>query len=78
MALDDDVLRAIEEESRSRGVSFQKTLNDLLRSGLQLERRHQEQRPKFKVEPFDMGFRPDLNYDDIGGVIQYLEGPYYR
>jgi hypothetical protein len=78
VTLDEDVLERVKEESRLRSASFRQTLNDLLRTAFASRHIQQQQRPKFSVRPFDMGFRQDLNYDDIGGLIEYLEGPYHR
>ena len=77
VTLDEDVLQRVKEESRSRGASFRETLNDLLRTAL-VSRHIQQPTATFKVRPFQMGFRPDLNYDDVGALIEYLEGPHYR
>ena len=41
VTLDDDVLERVKRESRSRGVPFRDTLNDLLRVALL----HLEQKP---------------------------------
>jgi hypothetical protein len=77
VTLDDDVLERVKRESRSRGVSFRDTLNDLLRAALL----HLEQKPgrrTLKIEPTHMGYRAGLNYDDIESLLEYGEGERHR
>ena len=71
MTLDEDVLERVKRESRSRGMSFKATLNDLLRTAL------------LKPDPVTrslngpatkMGQHPYLDYDDVEGLIEYGEG----
>lgn len=68
MTLDDDVLKGVEQESRARGASFRDTLNDLLRLAL-AHRKSAPQAARFRVKPTHMGWRPELNYDCIGGML---------
>lgn len=77
ITLDEDVVERVRRESRSRGASFRETLNDLLRIALV----HQEkERPvrRLIIEPISMGYRSDLNNDDIEGLIEYGEGPEHK
>lgn len=76
MTLDDDVLTRVKEVSRTRGVSFKETLNELLRQAL-LEKPASSAEP-FKIEPLDLGYRPELNYDSTEALLEYAEGPYHR
>jgi hypothetical protein len=76
VTLDDDLLERVKRESRARGATFRDTLNDLLRSALL---NHPSARKRvFKVKPTHMGWRPELNYDDIEGLISYAEGEDHR
>lgn len=77
MTLDEDVLEKVKRESRARGASFRDTLNDLLRTAL-LKTDNKRRRSTFRVKPFHMGYRPELNYDDIEGLISYAEGEDHR
>ena len=77
VTLDDDVLERVKRESRSRGVSFRDTLNDLLRVGLL----YLEQKPRrrtLKIEPTHMGYRAGLNYDSVESLLEYGEGEGHR
>ena len=76
VTLDDDVVDRVKRESRSRGASFRDTLNDLLRAALSNENR--PRRRTIKIRPSHMGYRPGLNYDDIGSLLEYAEGEQHR
>jgi hypothetical protein len=76
VALDEDVLIRVKEVSRTRGVSFREALNELLRTAL-IEKPPRSAEP-FKVEPIDLGYRPELNYDSTEALLEYGEGPLHR
>ena len=73
VTLDDDVLERVKRESRSRGVSFRDTLNDLLRMAL-LNLEQKPRRRTLKIEPTPMGYRAGLNYDNVESLLEYGEG----
>jgi hypothetical protein len=76
VALDDDVLLGVKEISRARGISFREALNGLLRTAL-IEKPLHSAEP-FRVQPIDMGYRPELNYDSTEALLEYGEGPFHR
>ncbi len=76
VTLDEDVLDRVRRESRSRGASFRDTLNDLLRTALNLQ--HQPRRRTLKIKPAHMGYRPGLSYDDVESLLAYAEGEEHR
>jgi hypothetical protein len=73
VTLDEDVLERVKKESRARGASFRDTLNDLLRLAL-TQAKLEPKRGKFRVKPTHMGWRPELNYDCVGGLLDFAEG----
>lgn len=73
VTLEEDVLERVKQESRSRGIPFRQTLNDLLRVAL-LSTHAPSRRHKFQVKATSMGYRPGLNYDKIEALIEYGEG----
>ncbi|MBV9264693.1 MAG: hypothetical protein JO061_00850 [Acidobacteriaceae bacterium] len=77
ITLDEDVVERVKQESRSRGVSFRETLNDLLRLAL-TQRDSRPRRRKLRIEAFHMGHRGGLNYDDLESLLEYGEGPAHR
>ena len=78
LTLDDDVAEAVDKELRRRPKSsYKEVINDLIRAGLHA-RREMKRAPKFKVRAHAMGLRRGLNYDDIGGLLEELEGAAHR
>jgi hypothetical protein len=77
VTLDEDVVERVKFESRSRGVSFRETLNDLLRMAL-LQQESKPRRRKFKIHPVHMGYRAGLNYDNVESLLEYGEGERHR
>ena len=74
LTIDDDVAAKLDDELKRRGGSFKELVNDVLRTGLNARRRLQEPK-KFKVHARDLGFRPGLDYDNIGELLEQIEGP---
>jgi hypothetical protein len=77
LTLDDDVAVKLEAERRRRGTSFKETLNAVLRRGFEMPP-PEELATTFRVESRPMGLRPGLRLDDIGGLIEELDGPARR
>jgi hypothetical protein len=76
LTLDNDVAAKIKEEMKRSGKSFKETVNTVLRNGLNLPK-------KSKVEPFIVTpkeFRPriTIDYDNIGELLEQIEGPLHR
>jgi hypothetical protein len=73
LTIDDDVAAKLRDELKKSGGSFKELVNDVLRTGLGA--RHRLQKPrKFKVRARDLGFKPGLNYDNIGELLEQIEG----
>jgi hypothetical protein len=77
VTLDDDVAERVKCESRSRGVSFRATLNDLLRAAL-MGLDNKARRRTLRIKPTHMGYKPGLNYDSIESLLEYGEGDLHR
>ncbi len=75
VTLDDDVVERVKSESRSRGMSFKATINDLLRSALVKPEPMKRDLPGPTTK---MGQHPYLDYDDVEGLIEYGEGVMHR
>jgi hypothetical protein len=71
------VAAKLKSESRRTGRSFKETVNELLRLGLTLRGGRATAKP-FKVKPQPMGLRPGLSYDNVGELLERLEGPLHR
>jgi len=76
LTLDNDVATKLKEEMKRSGKSFKDTVNSVLRNGLNIPK-------KRKVEPFIVNpkeFRPriSVDYDNIGELLEQIEGPLHR
>jgi hypothetical protein len=77
LTLDDDVAAKLEAEARKLGKPFKQVVNSLLR--LAFTMRQSEDKPKpFHVEAYDLRLRPGLDYNNIGDLLEQLEGPTHR
>ena len=77
LSLDEDVAAKLQEETRRRRMSFKAIVNDCLRRGLEAPSAAELAAP-FSVEPRRMGLRAGLDLDDIGGLLDFLDGPVRR
>jgi len=75
LTLDDDVAAKLKAESRRSGKSFKESVNHFLRLGLSSEQRFRTTAKRFKVKARPLGERPGLNYDDVWGLIEHVDGP---
>ena len=67
----------LQAEARRTGRSFKDVVNDLLRFALGARREGRRREP-FRVVAGDLGLRHGLDYDDIGGLLEQIEGPAHR
>ena len=74
LELDDELVGQIEEETRRSGESFQNVLNWALRLGLKST---QTARP-FVVTPRKLGLPDGMSYDNLGDLLEQIEGPIHR
>jgi hypothetical protein len=72
--LDDDVAARLQAESRRTGRPFKTVVNEYLRAGL-AQRRVAKAAVRFRVEPVSMGAPlPGRSYDNIGALLEEIEG----
>lgn len=74
LTLEDDVVEKLKREMHRRGTSFEETVNQCLRRGLEEPRPENLTRP-FRVEPRSLGLRPGVQLDDVAGLLDALDGP---
>jgi hypothetical protein len=76
LTLDDDVAARLAEIQKKTGRTFKEVTNDTLRAGLERGMAGAKaRRPRFKVKARKLGLRPGLSYDNIGELLEQLEGP---
>jgi hypothetical protein len=78
LTLDEDVAAKLKAEMRRSGKSFRDIVNDTLRYGL-VEKRVATLRRPFKIEARDLGnLRPGLALDNVGELLEQIEGSLHR
>jgi hypothetical protein len=77
LTLDDDVAAKLDADARRSGRSFKETVNHYLRLGLNARKQTKPAKP-FKVQARAMGLRPGLSLDNIGELIERIEGPLHK
>jgi hypothetical protein len=74
ITLDPDVAAAVQQLKAERDVGISQVVNDLVRKGLV---RADEQRPRFVQRTSSIGI-PKYPIDNIGELLEILEGPAHR
>lgn len=78
LTLDDDLALALQEEVKRSGRPLKETIDALLRRELRPPARDRSTKP-FRVRPRHMGNPPpDLDIDNIGELLDRIEGPSRR
>lgn len=78
ITLEPDVAAKLKALTRRSGQAFKDVVNETLRRGLAVSSARGP-RAVFRVQARDLGAtRPGLNMDDIGGLLQSVEGPIHR
>ncbi|HTB66479.1 MAG TPA: hypothetical protein VK727_09635 [Steroidobacteraceae bacterium] len=74
LTLDDDVAARLQAEARHSGRPFKVVVNEYLRAALS-QRKVLKAAPEFRVEPRRLGGPlPGLSYDDVGALLDNVEG----
>ena len=77
LTLDDDVAAKLKTASRRSGRAFRDVVNETLRRGLMTTR--PSSRQAFRITPRSMGgARPGMRTDNIGDLLEQVEGPRHR
>lgn len=78
LTLDEDVAAKLRSEARASGRSFRDVVNDAIRRGLASRRVAKSSEP-FRVTARDLGnLRPGVSLDNIGELLERLDGPLHR
>ena len=73
LTLDDSVVAKIKSEMRRSGRSFKQVVNEYLRVGLNARKQAKTMEP-FKITGKPMGLKPGLSLDNIGELLDQIEG----
>ncbi len=74
LTLEDDVAAKLKAESKRSGRSLKEIVNEYLRLGFHAKK-SDRRRPPFRVHARDMGeLRPGLSLDNIGELLEQIEG----
>ncbi|HUF48586.1 MAG TPA: hypothetical protein VMM93_12290 [Vicinamibacterales bacterium] len=78
LTLEPDVAAKLRSRARKTGRPFKDVVNDALRLGLQSDA-GRGRRTAFAVKTRDLGrLAPGLNVDNVGDLLERLEGPLHR
>ena len=78
LTLDEDVAAKLKSRARRLGRSFKDEVNDALRRGLAVAPQTGATRP-FIVKARDLGaLRSGLSLDNVGDLLDQVEGPGHR
>ena len=78
LTLDDDVAAKLKSLARRSGRAFRDVVNDAIRRGL-AGPQGASTRAKFTVRARDLGeLKPGLSLDNIGDLLEQIEGPTHR
>jgi hypothetical protein len=78
LTLDEDVAVKLKAVARRSGRAFRDVVNETLRRGL-LTARPASPRQPFRVKARSLGgLRPGIDLDNIGELLERVEGPEHR
>jgi len=78
LTIDDDVAAALERLQKKRGASFEKIVNDLLRSGLKEPNARPVSTATFRTPAVDLGELRIASIDNVARVLNIAEGEAFK
>jgi hypothetical protein len=79
LTLDADVASRLKAEVRRSGKPFKEVVNEALRLAFAKRGRPRLEALPFEIHPRDLGaLRPGLRLDNIGDLLEAVEGPSHR
>jgi len=76
LTLDEDIAAKLREEMQRTGRPLKQIVNETLREGLTRTRR--KKLPPFRVRTRKLGHYPGLDYDNVGVLLEQVEGPFHK
>jgi len=77
LTLDDDVAERLRAEARRTGRPFKAVVNERLRIALAQSAAVQTRKP-FRIKPRALGGPIGASYDNVGALLEELEGALHR
>ena len=77
ISFDEDVLAKLQSVMVRTGQSFERTVNEILRLGFEAKYPPRAKK-RFVVQARPMGRYPSFSYNEIGELLDQLEGPLAR
>ncbi|MGH9510239.1 MAG: ribbon-helix-helix domain-containing protein [Terriglobales bacterium] len=77
LTLDDDIAAKLKAEVRRTGNPFKQVVNEMLRRAINTPPPASPQKP-FPILVRDLGLRSGLSLDNIGELLEQIEGPLYK
>jgi len=77
LTLDEDVAAKLRREMSRTGTGMKETVNTFLRRGLEAPKAEEIAKP-FAVQAQAMGLKAGIDLNDIGGLLDFLDGPSRR
>lgn len=76
LTLDEDIAAKLKEEMQRTGRPLKQVVNETLREAL--TRSPKKKLPPFRVKTRKLGHYPGLDYDNIGVLLEQVEGPFHK
>jgi len=72
LTIEEDIARQIRKRVAEKKLPLKRVINDLLRAGFAGNGKKEKTVP-FKVEPHSFGFKPGIDQDKLGQLLDELE-----
>jgi len=71
------VERQLRRYAGKHSLKFKQALNEILRKGL-AEAEKKQKAKSYKTQPKRVGLKPGLSYDNVGELLEQVEGPLHQ
>lgn len=75
LSLDDDIAAFLDAEAHRKGRPFDEVLNEHLRQSLDTPIYQEVRQDRVSVPAKALGARPDVDLDDIEGLLEKIDTP---
>jgi predicted transcriptional regulator len=78
LTLEEDVVEALQTKARISGKPIKEVVNQAIRDGLAAQTTKADDTDAFVVDARPLKLRAGLSYDNVGDLLEYVEGPEHR